>query len=82
MGQDPFVRFLEEVLPRLEEYRAKNVNKYYREQESPDCEYTKTERYKNRVRIVDCFLKPAKEVLTSAGVLRADGNDVDEREIP
>jgi hypothetical protein len=81
MGQNPFVSFCEEAVPRLEEYRGKNVNKYYREKESPDAEYTKCERYKNRVRFVDCFLPAMKAVLKGAGVLLA-ADEPDEREIP
>jgi hypothetical protein len=69
---DSFVRFLEGVVPNLEEYRMKNVNKYYREKESPDAEYTKMERYKNRVRFVDCILEPAKKVLREAGIMEIE----------
>lgn len=54
--------FVADIIPELEKYRAKNVNKYYREQETPDCEYVKTERYKNRVRQVDIILPALKKM--------------------
>jgi 23S rRNA C2498 (ribose-2'-O)-methylase RlmM len=81
MGTEPIVRLCEEILPKLEEYRSKNINKYYREKESPDCEYTKTERYKNRVRVADIFLDPIRNVLSDAGFLQAN-TEPDEQEIP
>ena len=57
--------FLEEVLPKVEEYRAKQINKYYREKELDwGGDSGKMERYKNRVRIVDTFLGPLKKLVT------------------
>lgn len=68
--EDAITQLVADVLPRLEQYRAKNVNKYHRENESPDREYTKCERYKNRVRVVDIFLDPIKTFLVNRGVIK------------
>ncbi len=54
--------FLDEVLPRIDSYRAKNLNKYHREKELEFSEYTKMERYKNRVRIIDIFLPALRKL--------------------
>lgn len=67
---DALFNFFEEVLPKIEEYREKNVGKYYAEQNTEyGGEYFKMEKYKNRVRVVDIFLAPLKDMLRSAGVL-------------
>jgi hypothetical protein len=76
----PFLEMLCEIVPNLEEYRAKNVNKYYREKELPYSDYVKRERYKNRVRFVDTFLGPLRKYLERSGVLRAAENN--EQDIP
>lgn len=64
-------QFAEEVLPLIEEYRQKNVNKYHRERDLEFSEYTKMERYKNRVRICDIVLLPLRQFLMNVGVLRS-----------
>lgn len=74
------VEFVSSILPKIEEYRAKNVNKYYREAEQEYREYTKMERYKNRVRVVDIFLPSLKTFLKESGV--SIHSDEVEREIP
>lgn len=82
MERDAFVRFLEEAVPLLEQYRATNVNKYWREKDvKPHSDYVKRERYKNRVRFVDCLLPPARKVLKEAGVMMGDDSQ-DESAIP
>lgn len=68
--KDAFVEFLESILPNIEQYRQKNVNKYYAEERlEHGGEYSVKEKYKNRVRIVDIFLAPLKEYLARAGSL-------------
>lgn len=54
------------VFQNVKEYRQKQVNKYYREKELEyGGEYLKLEKYKNRVRIIDMFSEPAKELFIS-----------------
>lgn len=62
-----FIALVQDVLPKLENYRQKNVNKYWREMELEFTEYTKAERYKNRVRVVDCFIQPLQQFLVNIG---------------
>jgi len=70
---DALFNFFEEVLPNIEEYRAKNIGKYYAEENLPyGGEYQKLEKYKNRVRVVDTFLKPLIRMLRSSGVIQHD----------
>lgn len=76
---DAFVEFVESVLPNVEQYRQKNVNKYYAEKNMEHGgEYSKMEKYKNRVRIVDIFLAPLKEYLKRVGSLPGSGTDQDQ----
>ncbi len=63
------LQFCADVLPAVEEYRQKQVNKYYREKELEyGGEFQKLERYKNRVRIVDIFLPTIKKKIVEAGI--------------
>ncbi|MBW8001682.1 MAG: hypothetical protein FVQ80_06630 [Planctomycetes bacterium] len=81
MENKVFLDFLGEVLPNLEEYRAKQVNKYYREKELEwGGDSTKMEKYKNRVRVVDTFLGPLKSMLTKYGPFPVI-TDEDQRDI-
>jgi len=58
------VKMIEGLVPRIEQYRAKQVNKYWREKELDfGGEYQKLERYKNRVRVCDIFLPVLREVV-------------------
>lgn len=67
--KDLVLGFIAEIVPKIEHYRAKNVNKYYRESEiSYGADPQKLERYKNRTRLVDIFLPALKEVLLKEGV--------------
>lgn len=63
-----FLRAMKEAADRLvddmESYRQKNVNKYHAEKKLEFAEYTKMERYKNRVRIVDAVLPAIKLFIT------------------
>jgi hypothetical protein len=68
---DALIDMMADVLPRLEAYRSKNVNKYHRESELEFREYSKMERYKNRVRQVDIILEPMKKFLTRVGRIPA-----------
>jgi hypothetical protein len=72
---------IEEVIENLEDYKKKNVNKYYREEESEYCEYRKLDLYKNRSRVVDCVLGPLKSLMTACG-LDSPATDASEKEIP
>jgi hypothetical protein len=72
------VKFAAAILPNLEAYRQKNVNKYHREKELEFAEYTKLERYKNRVRIVDIFLEPLRQFLKDVGMIRVEGSTEDD----
>jgi hypothetical protein len=77
---DAFVGMVEEIIPRLEEYRAKNVNKYWREKELEYSDYIKREKYKHRVRWVDCFLDPLKNFLVRSGVMIK--KEAEQKDIP
>ena len=67
--KDLIVSFVVDIVPKIEHYRAKNVNKYYRESEiSYGADPQKLEKYKNRVRVVDIFLPGLKGILSKAGV--------------
>lgn len=73
-----------DMVPKIDEYRAKEVNKYYREKEldwGPDA--VKLQIYKNRVRVVDLFLPGLKRFLVSVGALPSSATDGgNERDIP
>jgi hypothetical protein len=54
----------EECIPRIEQYREKQITKYNAEKSTEyGGEYTKLEKYKNRVRIIDVFLPALKKLV-------------------
>jgi hypothetical protein len=75
---------LAEMVPEIEEYRAKQVNKFYREKELEwGGDPVKMEGYKNRVRIVDIILPHLKSFLSRVGALPASALERgDETQIP
>lgn len=61
-----FVESLKKIIPKVEQYREKNVTKYNAELANEHGgEYSVKEKYKNRTRIVDLFLPVAKEFVES-----------------
>lgn len=74
---------LSEVLPDVEAYRKRQVNKFYREKELEwGGEPVKMERYKHRVRVIDLFLPAVKKMLVKKSFITVTDEDVAERDIP
>ncbi|MHC4644011.1 MAG: hypothetical protein ACYTBJ_00820 [Planctomycetota bacterium] len=58
------------IVENLEKYREANVGKFLGEKGTDHLgDFTKLDRYKNRVRVVDCFLKPLETILYNLGIL-------------
>ena len=63
-------RLAEGVVVDLDVYRETQCKKYYAERGTEHLgDYTKLERYKNRVRIVDCILPHLERFLHDMGVI-------------
>jgi hypothetical protein len=61
------IEVLEEIIPKVEHFRAKNVNKYNAEKSTEyGGEYQKMEKYKTRVRVTDIFLPSLKKFVEKA----------------
>lgn len=74
---------LKKIVENAEEYRAKNVNKYYREKElEHGGVYPVLEKYKNRVRVVDIFLEPAKILIEAIFGPSTNANGAPQKDIP
>jgi len=78
-----FFSAVADVVPELESYRKKQVNKFYRESEIEwGADPVKLECYKNRVRVVDVFLPRLRSFLEANDFLPRGTNHDDEIDIP
>ena len=68
-------RFVDNIIPKIEIYREKQVAKHDAEKALEYSEYTKVERYKHRVRIVDIFLPALKELNADLKKINILGED-------
>jgi len=76
MKQDAILKLVEDVSTELEQYRETQCRKYYAEKNTEHMgDYVKLERYKNRVRVVDCFLDPLERFLFNCGVMKVNPSE-------
>ena len=62
-------RAIEGIVENLENYRNANVGKFLGEKAGDHLgDFVKLDRYKNRVRVVDCFIKPLEMILYNLGI--------------
>lgn len=79
MKQDAILRLAETIAVNANEYRDAQCRKYYAEKSTEHLgDYTKLERYKNRVRLIDVFLKPLEQFLSDCGVIHDDPEHLDQ----
>ncbi len=67
------VDLIEAILPSVEKYRSKQMNKYHREKEMDyGGEHSKMEKYKNRTRVVDIFLPALNKFVNDSKKIKSE----------